>query len=197
MRTTIFGLSIMSLLAPAAAECLAQYPNPYGGGYPGAYGGGYPGAYGGGFGGNPGGYGGAYGGGLYRGAGSPVSPYLNLPFGGGPAANYYNLVRPGLYGQGRLGFGGPMPGASFSQRALFPTLQFIDEEELPGQRRLPKIKEDDPDEAIRVQLPPTGHAAGFTNSMGYFGPLMAAQGGIGSAGRTAAKSAATQGQQRR
>lgn len=120
-----------------------------------------------------------------RGPNSPLSPWLNLTNGGNPATNYFNFVRPNLTGPNRAGFGG-MPPGSPAQRALFPTLQNIDEDDLPGQRRLPKKNEKDDKEEVRVALPPTGHAAGFTNAMGYFGPLMAAQGGIGSAGRGAA-----------
>src|SRR5262249_52269427 len=92
-----------------------------------------------------------------------------------------------------LPFGGGI-ASPFNRPPFFPTLQTIDEDELPTQRRLPKRNESDPKEEIRVQLPPTGHAAGFNNSMGYFGPLMAAQGGIGSAGRQAAAAAGSRGQ---
>jgi hypothetical protein len=181
---TIVGLTLAALLAVSVAGAHAQYPYGGYGGYPG---GGYPG-----YGGYPGGYGGGnpiyggYMGGVQRGPiSSPVSPYLNLLNGGSPAVNYFNFVRPGLYGPNRQ-FGGGFMGSPFARPPFFPTLQTIDEEELPGQRNLPKKNENDPDEPVRVQLPPTGHAAGFNNSMGYFGPLMAAQGGIGSAGRPAA-----------
>jgi hypothetical protein len=133
---------------------------------------------------------------MYPGAAfSPVSPYLNLLNRGNPAGNYYNFVRPGLNGPGP-GFGGLMGGA-FNRPPFFPTLQSIDEEDLRTQRNLPKKNENDPDEPVRVQLPPTGHAAGFNNAMGYFGPLMAAHGGIGSAGRQAAAAAGSQGQGQR
>ena len=161
MRTTAIIIGFLLLSASAAR---AQYP------------------YGGGYGGYQGGYGGSAG--NYRGPGATLSPYLNLLNSGNPATNYYNFVRPGMYNPNRFGPNAPT-GPGFGRSSFFPTLQHLDEEDLPGQKNLPKKNEKDDTEPVRVQLPPTGHGVGFTNSLGYFGPMMATQGGIGSAGRGA------------
>jgi hypothetical protein len=181
MRT--LTLSLLTLLL-AVGISRAQYPyNPYGG-----YGSGY-----GGYGGNGyGGYGallgsGGYPGGLpnYR---SPVSPYLNLlnngTTGGNPAVNYFNFVKPFTMGPGRGTTGGAGYGGYNALRgSYFPTLNQLDDDFPTQTPELSKKTETDKETLIPVQMSPTGHQAGFANTLGYFGPMMAAQGGIGSRGQ--------------
>jgi hypothetical protein len=184
MRT--LTLSLLTLLL-AVGISRAQYPyNPYGGYGGSGYGGGY--GYGG-----YGGYGallgsGGYPGGLptYR---PPVSPYLNLLNSGtntgNAAVNYFNFVRPFTMGPGRGTMGGAGYGGYNALRGqYFPTLNQLDEDFPTQTPELSKKVETDKETIIPVQMSPTGHQAGFANTLGYFGPMMAAQGGIGSRGQT-------------
>jgi hypothetical protein len=121
---------------------------------------------------------------------SPVSPYLNLlnngTTTGNAGVNYFNFVRPFTVGAGR---GAPAMGGFGGSNAprgnYFPTLNQLDEDFQPQVPNLAKKTETDTETLIPVQLPPTGHQAGFANTLGYFGPMMAAQGGLGSRGQGA------------
>jgi hypothetical protein len=137
------------------------------------YPGGYPGTTGG-FGGY-GGYGGY--GGFGGNRGSPISPYLNLLGGGGnPATNFYNFVRPFTGPAARLG----MPvgaGMGMGRQTFFPIVGQPEDIEFERQR----IEKEDDKNVLR--LPPTGHAATFQNTLGYFGTTT---GGIGRPAQTGA-----------
>ena len=168
MRTNI-GLSLAGLLVVTAVAS-AQYPYQGGTGYGTPYGSSASGPYGG-----------------QQYGGSPLSPYLNLAgrgtAGAGlPGVNFFNFVRPNLPNANRMGLSAPGAMGGAMRSSYFPTLQSLDEENLPGQQRTHKK---DAAGLEKTQLPPTGHAAGFSNSLGYFGPMMAGPGGgaAGSAGR--------------
>jgi hypothetical protein len=179
MRT--LTLSLLTLLL-AAGVCHAQYP--YGG-----YGGGY-GGYG-----NIGPAGSLYSGygGYSPGYRSPVSPYLNLVNNGNgnnngnSAINYYNFVRPFTTGSANRAFGTGMGGVGNYNGIVgnyFPTLNQLDDD-FKTQTRSPEKdwRVTDTATLIPVQMAPTGHQAGFANTLGYFGPMMATQGGTGSRGQ--------------
>ncbi len=88
-----------------------------------------------------------------RGAGQPLSPYLNLLRGGNNAVNYYYGVRNnGL--SGGFGSGGNSQGSPFGGRFV-PTPETISE--FPEDNRDP------------LKLGPTGHPTAFGNTLGYFG----------------------------
>ena len=181
MRTLALSPLIL-LLAVGTTE--AQYP--YGpGGYSGfGYGGSAYGGYG--------GYGALLGSGGYPGGApnyrSPVSPYLNLlnngTNGGNPAVNYFNFVRPFTVGSGpgTVG-GGGYSGYNAIRGQYFPTLNQLDEDFPTQTPELSKKIETDKETIIPVQMSPTGHQAGFANTLGYFGPMMAVRGGMGSRGQ--------------
>ncbi|MFL5338779.1 MAG: hypothetical protein ACJ8F7_01315 [Gemmataceae bacterium] len=164
MRATI-GLSLASLLI-VTATASAQYPYQGSGGY-----GGTSNPYG-------GASGGPYGGVPY--GGSPLSPYLNLGRGtaSSPAVNYYNFVRPNLPNPNRMALGGVGAMGTGARWSYFPTLQSLDDEGLPKQQR---SYEKDKEGREKTKLPPTGHAVGYQNTLGYYGPMMG--GSPGSAGR--------------
>jgi len=170
----------MSLLLAAAAT-QAQYP--YGGGYGGyGYGGYSNGGYNSLLNGPYGSYGGNYGG-YTPGSRGPVSPYLNLLNGGtanNTGSNYYNFVRPLTLGpQNRFatGFGG-MGGANALRGSYFPVLDQLDEDfksQIPEADK-EKWKVTETETLIPVQMAPSGHQAGFGNTLGYFGSTGAGQG---------------------
>jgi len=150
---TIIALSIAALTTASAAA--QQYP----GGYPGGNAGGYPGLYGGG-----------------------LSPYLNLRGGSGagrlnnPAVNYYNFVRP--YTGGTFGNAvtqPPMTGTP-GRTTFFPNQVPVYADEEPLRQRVDDKAKPDENGLIPVDLPPAGHAAGFNNTMGYFGQSSASLG---------------------
>src|SRR5262245_24031187 len=169
----IIGLSLLGMVA-LASGVMAQYPPNYGGT---PWGRGY-GGYGGyeGLGPHPGAAA------AFRGPNAPLSPYLNLLGGGGnPATNYYNFVRPFTYSPFRNASFSPFSGGS-GRQAFFSTLRDIDEDDLEKSVRY----RPEGDKEDRVHMAPTGHAAAYGNTMGYYGPMTAAQGGPGSAGSHAA-----------
>ncbi|HLW66252.1 MAG TPA: hypothetical protein VKS79_13145 [Gemmataceae bacterium] len=178
MRKLTLSLFVLLLAAGVGS---AQYPySPYGG--PGFGGGnGY-----GGYGGLLNGYG-AYNYGGYSGMSRPpLSPYLNMLSGTGTNAgvNYYNFVRPYTVGAGRGPAGmGNFGGYNALRGQYFPTLNQLDEDFPTQVPELSKKIETDKETLIPVQMSPTGHQAGFANTLGYFGPMMAAQGGMGSRGQ--------------
>jgi hypothetical protein len=91
---------------------------------------------------------------MYNRAVQPLSPYLNLLRGGNNAVNYFYGVRPGT----------TQPNAftgMFNQQGLGPRQTFF-----PGADTLSDLTED-PRDATRVA--PTGHVAGFNNTLNYFG----------------------------
>src|SRR5262245_47704465 len=91
---------------------------------------------------------------MYNRTGQPLSPYLNLLRGGNNAVNYFYGVRPGTQPNAFTGmFGVTGPG----QRQTF----------FPGADYLADLLEE-PRDATRVN--PTGHAAGFNNTLNFFGP---------------------------
>ena len=99
---------------------------------------------------NPGGYAPN----MYNRSAQPLSPYLNLLRGGNNAVNYFYGVRPGTQPNayaGMFGAGGAGPRTTF----------------FPGADYLTDLT-DEPRDATRVN--PTGHAAGFNNTLNYFGP---------------------------
>ena len=92
---------------------------------------------------------------MYNRAAQPLSPYLNLLRGGNNAVNYFYGVRPGTQANA---FTGMFPGGGMGQRQTF----------FPGAAYLADVVEDEPRDATRVN--PTGHPAGFNNTLNYFGP---------------------------
>ena len=94
---------------------------------------------------------------IYNRQTQPLSPYLNLFRGNNPAVNYYYGVRPGTPAGGWLGpTGGPA--------AMMPRLTFFPNAELLAPA-------EETEEGQRGGIPPTGHMAGFNNTMGYLGGL--------------------------
>ena len=90
---------------------------------------------------------------MYNRGSQPLSPYLNLLRGSNPAVNYYYGVRPGTG-----------PGAFtgiFGQLGAGPRQTFF-----PGADTLSDFGEE-PQGPSKVA--PTGHAAGFNNTLNYFG----------------------------
>src|SRR5262245_16596860 len=90
---------------------------------------------------------------MYNRAAQPLSPYLNLLRGGNNAVNYFYGVRPGTQPSAFTGM--------FTQQGAAPRLTFF-----PGADTLSDLTED-PRDATRVA--PTGHVAGFNNTLNYFG----------------------------
>ena len=91
---------------------------------------------------------------MYNRAAQPLSPYLNLLRGGNNAVNYFYGVRPGTQPNA---FTGMFGGGGAGQRQTF----------FPGADVLADLLEE-PRDATRVN--PTGHPAGFNNTLNYFGP---------------------------
>jgi hypothetical protein len=91
---------------------------------------------------------------MYNRAGQPLSPYLNLLRGGNNAVNYFYGVRPGTQPNAFMGMFG---GGGAGQRQTF----------FPGADVLADLL-DEPRDATRVN--PTGHPAGFNNTLNFFGP---------------------------
>ena len=91
---------------------------------------------------------------MYNRAAQPLSPYLNLLRGGNPAVNYFYGVRPGTQPNA---FAGMFGSGGAGQRMTF----------FPGADYLTDLA-DEPRDATRVN--PTGHPAGFSNTLNYFGP---------------------------
>ncbi len=90
---------------------------------------------------------------MYNRGGQPLSPYLNLLRGSNPAVNYYYGVRPGTQPGAFSGmFGAPSAG---------PRQTFF-----PGADTMSDLLEF-PADANKVA--PTGHVAGFNNTLNYFG----------------------------
>ena len=90
---------------------------------------------------------------MYNRAAQPLSPYLNLLRGTDPAVNYYYGVRPGTNPSAFMGMFGA-PGAG-------PRMTFF-----PGADTMADLVEDQRDLS---KVAPTGHAAGFNNTLNYFG----------------------------
>jgi len=94
---------------------------------------------------------------IYNRQTQPLSPYLNLFRGNNPAVNYYYGVRPGTPAGGWLGpTGGPA--------AMLPRLTFFPNAEV-------LTPPEETENGQRGGIPPTGHMAGFNNTMGYLGGL--------------------------
>ena len=91
---------------------------------------------------------------MYNRSAQPLSPYLNLLRGGNNAVNYYYGVRPGTQPGA---FAGMFGSGGAGQRTTF----------FPGADYQVDLLED-PRDATRVN--PTGHPAGFNNTLNYFGP---------------------------
>lgn len=91
---------------------------------------------------------------MYNRAAQPLSPYLNLLRGGNNAVNYFYGVRPGTQPNA---FAGMFGAGGAGQRTTF----------FPGADYLTDLS-DEPRDATRVN--PTGHPAGFNNTLNYFGP---------------------------
>lgn len=93
---------------------------------------------------------------MYNRSAQPLSPYLNLLRGTNNAVDYFYGVRPGTQPNAFLGlFGGA--GSMTGGRQTF----------FPGADLLTDLLEQ-PQDATRVR--PTGHPAGFNNTLNYFGP---------------------------
>ena len=92
---------------------------------------------------------------MYNRGTQPLSPYLNLLRGGNNAVNYFYGVRPGTTQP--TPFAGMFGAGGSGQRMTF----------FPGADYLTELL-DEPRDATRVN--PTGHAAGFNNTLNYFGP---------------------------
>jgi len=90
---------------------------------------------------------------MYNRTAQPLSPYLNLLRGGNEAVNYFYGVRPGTQPNAFTG----MFGTGGGQRQTF----------FPGADYLTDLLEE-PRDATKVS--PTGHPAGFNNTLNYFGP---------------------------
>ena len=91
---------------------------------------------------------------MYNRAAQPLSPYLNLLRGGNNAVNYFYGVRPGTQPNA---FTGMFGAGGAGQRMTF----------FPGADVLTDLLEE-PRDATRVN--PTGHPAGFNNTLNFFGP---------------------------
>ena len=91
---------------------------------------------------------------MYNRGAQPLSPYLNLLRGGNTAVNYFYGVRPGTQPNA---FTGMFGAGGNGQRLTF----------FPGADYLTDLLED-PRDASKVN--PTGHPAGFANTLNYFGP---------------------------
>jgi hypothetical protein len=89
---------------------------------------------------------------MYNRGTQPLSPYLNMLRGGNPAVNYFYGVAPGTQSNAFAG----MFGGGGAQRQTF----------FPGADYLTDLLEE-PRDATKVQ--PTGHPAGFNNTLSYFG----------------------------
>jgi hypothetical protein len=90
---------------------------------------------------------------MYNRANQPLSPYLNLLRGGNNAVNYFYGVQPATQRNGYAG----MFGAGAGQRQTF----------FPGADYMTDLLEEPRD---ATQVNPTGHPAGFNNTLNYFGP---------------------------
>ena len=84
----------------------------------------------------------------------PLSPWLNLTRGGNTAVNYFYGVRPGTQPNA---FSGMFGAGGGGQRLTF----------FPGADYMTDLLEE-PRDATKVN--PTGHPAGFANTLNYFGP---------------------------
>jgi hypothetical protein len=142
------------VLGVAVGEARAQYgqygPYPQTG-MNGPYGGGYGQGYG----------GGAYPPSPYFAQNQTLSPYLNLELGRNPAVNYFNAVRPAqqanaFYGGLGGGYGGMMGRQVFFPNAV-DTLDQLDDSATANP-------------SLMNRMAPTGHPAGFNNTLGYVGP---------------------------
>jgi hypothetical protein len=91
---------------------------------------------------------------MYNRAAQPLSPYLNLLRGGNNAVNYFYGVRPGTQPNAYAGMFGA--GGAGQRTTFFPGADYLTD------------LVDEPRDATRVN--PTGHAAGFNNTLNYFGP---------------------------
>lgn len=89
----------------------------------------------------------------YNRASQPLSPYLNLLRGGNTAVNYFYGVRPGTQAGA---FNGMFSQTGGPRQTYFP-----------GADTLADLL-DDPRDIGKVG--PTGHPAGFDNTLNYFGP---------------------------
>jgi hypothetical protein len=113
---------------------------------------------------------------FYNRGNQPLSPYLNLLRGGNNAVNYFYGVRPGVAAGG---YNGMFNNNNAARQSYFPYFDNLSD------------LVDDPRDVGRI--PPTGHQAGFFNTLGYFpatgnrpgtrqqSPLL--QGGSGGGGR--------------
>ena len=90
----------------------------------------------------------------YNRGNQPLSPYLNMLRGSNSAVNYFYGVRPGTQPNAFAGMFGTGGGG---QRMTF----------FPGADYLTDLLEE-PRDATKVN--PTGHPAGFNNTLSYFGP---------------------------
>ena len=91
---------------------------------------------------------------MYNRATQPLSPYLNLLRGGNNAVNYFYGVRPGTQPNAFTGMFGA--GGTGQRQTFFPGADYLTD------------LLDEPRDATRVN--PTGHPAGFNNTLNYFGP---------------------------
>ena len=91
---------------------------------------------------------------MYNRAAQPLSPYLNLLRGGNNAVNYFYGVRPGTQPSAYAGMFGA--GGAGQRTTFFPGADYLTD------------LTDEPRDATRVN--PTGHPAGFNNTLNYFGP---------------------------
>lgn len=91
---------------------------------------------------------------MYNRGNQPLSPYLNMLRGSNSAVNYFYGVRPGTQPNAFAGMFGTGGGG---QRMTF----------FPGADYLTDLLEE-PRDATKVN--PTGHPAGFNNTLNYFGP---------------------------
>jgi hypothetical protein len=91
---------------------------------------------------------------MYNRATQPLSPYLNLLRGGNNAVNYFYGVRPGTQPNAFTGMFGA--GGGGQRQTFFPGADYMTD------------LLDEPRDATKVN--PTGHPAGFANTLNYFGP---------------------------
>src|SRR3954471_20140590 len=91
---------------------------------------------------------------MYNRAAQPLSPYLNLLRGGNNAVNYFYGVRPGTQPNAFMGMFG---GGGAGQR----------QPSSPGADARADLRAE-PRDATKVN--PTGHPAGFNNTLNFFGP---------------------------
>jgi hypothetical protein len=105
---------------------------------------------------------------IYNPANQPLSPYLNMLRGGNPGVNYYYGVRPGTSGGFGFGLGAPFTASGGMRPMFFPQLMNAPD----------PLETTSTGAAAPSVLPPAGHPAVFSNTLGYFPSPYGNRGGM-------------------